>query len=149
MEPIRYSNIQYLGGHVGYPLPNQVSLFFQNDYVDVEIEGGGRFRIPYNKIIMMQNVVEEETSGWKIVGYALVGAILLGILFVLFIGALGVLAGLLVGALIGYSRKNRKQVLVISFTDEDGMQHDVRLTSFRLPLIQQELYKRIRQTKTT
>jgi len=146
---------RYLGGYMGCPYDfNAKIMLFDNRVEIVEDIKPPRYKItiPYNMVLDLQSGLIEETSILSIVGWAILGAIVLGFLFAFFsltlFGFFGALTGLLVGALIGYSDKEKTETIMITFT-ESGFKHIVTLTSSdeQLKKLKSSLYEKIKSIK--
>lgn len=135
--------VKYEGGHLGYPTAfDGLSEFGETGIVIFSKKH--RIDIPYTQIESFKIETREYTSAGNIIAWALLGTIVLGILFAFFVGIFGAVVGLLVGALIGYSRKEKKKLLNITIND-GKMTHNIVLSGGNVEKIQAELYRRLTQ----
>ncbi|MDJ0272259.1 MAG: hypothetical protein NYU05_01495 [Aigarchaeota archaeon] len=137
---MQFYEILYDGGHAAHPTPFEGFLIIGDENITLSSRDHSiRITFSYNQIESIKEEISYYTSIWRILGWTFIGAIA----FLITMGYIGMWIGMLIGAIIGYAHKEKKQALQI-IVAENKLKQNVKISSQYLPQIQKELYYRMR-----
>jgi hypothetical protein len=75
-KPLYNAWIKYMGGHKAHPAPGDVQIFFYNDRIELgQSQEKTVLKIPYSKIINIENMDEKKISGDRVFMFGIYGAL--------------------------------------------------------------------------
>ena len=143
--------IYYRGGHPMFPPEHTVIRFRLLDEA-IEVLKHNRkpmFSVKYEDLSDVKTETREKSSAGNVIFYTFLGLVV-GALFFILWGLVGVIACMLIGLVVGVMHKDKHHFLILEFKDELGKERKAEFegtkkTIYKLPPI---IYQKLKEVET-